>query len=223
MKNNEPIRTIKNKELTKRKLILAVGELIRTEGFISLKSASKVARFAGVDRKLIGRYFGGLSQLIEAYVVENDYWLLFTEKIDDLVSSSNYPGSKELITSILQNQFAYFSSDKDMQRLILWELTTNVPLMKSIHNVRESMGHKLLALTDEHFNGSKVNFRAIGALLVGGIYYMILHTINNGGKFTDVDVTSNEGHEQILNAIEQIVSWAYEAAKSEQSDEFAGN
>ncbi|WP_121197669.1 TetR/AcrR family transcriptional regulator [Mucilaginibacter gracilis] len=118
MKNNEP-QTIKNKELTKKKLIGAVGEIIKVDGFASLKSASKVARFAGVDRKLIGRYFGGLNQLIEAYVIENDYWLLFTEKMNDLLKSNSYPGSKELITSILQNQFSYFSSDKDMQRLIL--------------------------------------------------------------------------------------------------------
>jgi hypothetical protein len=216
MKNNEPLQTVKNKELTKKKLVWAVGEIIKVEGFASLKSASKVARLAGVDRKLIGRYFGGLSHLIEAYVVENDYWLLFTEKINDLIKSNNYPGSKELITSILQNQFTYFSSDKDMQRLILWELTANSPLMKSIHNVRESMGQKLLETTDEHFNGSKVNFRAIGALLVGGIYYTILHTIHNGGKFSDLDVSSNEGQEQILNAIEQIIGWAYdEAAKPE--------
>ncbi|RKR82036.1 hypothetical protein BDD43_2203 [Mucilaginibacter gracilis] len=120
MKNNEPLKTIKNKEVTKKKLVWAVGEIIKTEGFVALKSASKVARIAGVDRKLIGRYFGGLNQLIEAYVVENDYWILFTEKINDLLKSNNYPGSKELITSILQNQYTYFLSDKDMQRLILW-------------------------------------------------------------------------------------------------------
>lgn len=72
----------------------------------------------------VTRYFGGLNQLTEAYVVENDYWLLFIERINDLLKSNNYPGSKELITSVLQNQFTYFSSEKDMQRLILYELTT---------------------------------------------------------------------------------------------------
>ena len=203
---------MKNKEKTKQKLISAVGDLIRLNGFGFL-SASKVARQAEVDRKLINRYFGGLNQLVEAYVVKNDYWLLLTEKINDLLKSNNYLVSKEMIISILQNQFTYFFNDKDMQRLILWELTTNSPLMKSIHNARESMGQKLLETTDEHFYGSKVNFRAIGALLVGGIYYTILHTIYNGGKFSDLDVTSNEGQEQILNAIEQIVGWAYQEAE----------
>jgi len=37
-------------------LVWAVGEIIKVEGFAALKSASRVARIAGVDRKLIGRY-----------------------------------------------------------------------------------------------------------------------------------------------------------------------
>jgi AcrR family transcriptional regulator len=206
---------MKDKENTKRKLIWAVGETIRLDGFDSL-SASKIARKAEVDRKLISRYFGGLNNLIEAYVVENDYWLSFTDYINEILISNSYPGSKELITSVLQNQFNYFSSDKDMQRLILWELTTNSPLMKSIHNARESMGQKLLELTDLHFKDSNVNFRAIGALLVGGIYYTILHTIHNGGRFTDMDINSELGKAELLKAIEQIVGWAYKDAEKQQ-------
>jgi len=75
------------------------------------------------------------------------------------------------------------------------------------------MGQKLLATTDEHFSGTKVNFRAIGALLVGGIYYSVLHTLHNGGTFSDLDLTSNEGQKQIVIAIEQIVGWAYDEAE----------
>lgn len=204
---------MKDKEKTKRRLIWAVGEIIRLKGFDAL-SASQVARFAEVDRKLITRYFGGLNYLIEAYVVENDYWLSFTDHINELIKSNNYPGSKELITSVLQNQFSYFFAEKDTQRLILWELTTNSPMMKSIHNARESMGQKLLELTDIHFKGSNVNFRAIGALIVGGIYYTILHTIHNGGTFTDLDINSDQGQIEIQKAIEQIIDWAYNEANN---------
>ncbi|WP_183574660.1 TetR/AcrR family transcriptional regulator [Mucilaginibacter sp. X5P1] len=195
---------MKSKENTKRKLIWAIGEIIRIDGFDSL-SASKVARKAEVDRKLINRYFGGLTQLIEAHIVENDYWMLFADHINGIIKSNIYPGSKELITAVLQNQFSYFISEKDMQRLILWELTTDSPLMKSIHNARESMGQKILELTDEHFQKSNINFRAIGALLVGGIYYTVLHTIYNGSKFADLNISSEEGQKEILKAIEQIV------------------
>ena len=209
MENNDQFKTIKNKELTKKKLIGAVGELIKTEGFAGLKSASKIAKIAGVDRKLITRYFGGLSQLIEAYVVENDYWLVFANQMKQMLVEKQFEGSEQLVIEILQNQFKFFASQKEMQELILWELSTNNPLMRSIHNTRENLGEKFLEVTDSHFKNGEVNFRALASLLVGGIYYTILHTVYNGGTFTGVDLNSSTGKEDILKTISQIVKWAY--------------
>lgn len=211
MYNLESSKSPKNKENTKLKLIHAVGEVIKKDGFSNLK-ISTIARQAQVDRKLIYRYFGDLNFLIEAYVAENDYWLKFSKKMKEVISQNKYEDSKALIVAVLQNQFKFFFSEKDMQRLILWELSTNSPLMQSIHNVRESMGQQFLELTDEHFKNSNVNFRAVSALLVGGIYYTILHTIFNGGKFTDMDLNTTDGQNEMLNAIDQIVGWAYKEA-----------
>lgn len=63
---------MKDREQTKRKLINAVGFIIKSKGFNGVR-ISKVARQAGVDRKLIYRYFGNMKNLTEAYIVENDY------------------------------------------------------------------------------------------------------------------------------------------------------
>ncbi|NNU34416.1 hypothetical protein HK413_10260 [Mucilaginibacter sp. S1162] len=114
-----------------------------------------------------------------------------------------------LITEVLKNQYKYFLSEREMQRLILWEISANSPLMKSIHNARESNGQAMLEMTDPHFKDKKVNFRAIAALLVGGIYYTILHTQFNGGMFCDLDISTQEGQNEMLTAIEEIVGWAF--------------
>lgn len=202
---------MKDKENTKRKLVLAVGKIIKEEGFINLK-ISRIAKIAEVDRKLIYRYFGSLNYLVEAYILENDYWMVFRDNMKQMLVNKEFAGSEDLIIEILQNQFKFFSSQKDMQRLILWELSVNSPLMRSIHNTRESMGQEFLELADPHFAGGKVNFRAIAALLVGGIYYTILHTVNNGGSFAGIDLNTVRGKEDMLKAIGQIVSWAYKEA-----------
>ncbi|MBS1521366.1 MAG: TetR/AcrR family transcriptional regulator [Bacteroidetes bacterium] len=202
---------MKDKENTKRKLVQAVGKIIKEEGFANLK-ISRIAKTAEVDRKLIYRYFGSLNYLVEAYILENDYWMVFRDKMKQMLVNKELAGSEELIIEILQNQFKFFSSQKEMQRLILWELSVKSPLMRSIHNTRESMGQEFLELTDPHFEGGKVNFRAIAALLVGGIYYTILHTVNNGGSFTGIDLNSDAGKENIIKAIGQIVGWAYKEA-----------
>lgn len=202
---------MKDKEQTKRKLIQAVGDIIKTEGFSNLK-ISRIAKKAEVDRKLVYRYFGNVNYLIEAYVVENDYWMVFADQMKKMADEHTYATSQELITAILQNQFKFFISQKEMQRLILWELSVNSPLMRSIHNARETMGQRFLELADEHFEKSKVNFRAVAALLVGGIYYTILHKVYNGGAFTGLDINSQEGINEIQKAIGQIVGWAYREA-----------
>lgn len=200
---------MKNKEETKRRLINAVGEILKNEGYSALR-VNNIARKAGVNKSLIYRYFRTLEYLIEAYVVEKDYWMTFSNSLNDLIGNSQSLGSQPLVTQLLQNQFTFFLSEHEMQRLIHWELSGQSRLMTSIHNARESNGQKLLEMTDEHFKNKKVNFRAVSALLVGGIYYTILHTWSNGGTFCDIDVKSSDGQNEILKSIEQIVEWAYE-------------
>jgi AcrR family transcriptional regulator len=208
---NKP-KQIKNKELTKRKLIDAVGEIFRTEGHAGL-GINKVARIAGVNKKLTYRYFkNDFNNLLEEYILETDYWMIFAEKVQDLIDQQS--GTQKLITDILQNQFRFFYQDKQMQKLILWEVGTDSPLMRSIHNARERAGQKLIELTDPQFEGTDVNFRAIAALLVGGIYYTILHTRYNGGIFSDIDLSTEAGREEMLRAIKMIINWAFQEQKN---------
>ncbi len=129
-----------------------------------------------------------------------------------MLLDKQFSESQQLIIEILQNQFKFFASQKEMQRLILWELSINSPLMRSIHNTRESLGQEFLEMTDSHFADGKVNFRAVAALLVGGIYYTILHTVYNGGTFAGIDLNTQNGKEEILTAISHIVNWAYKEA-----------
>jgi AcrR family transcriptional regulator len=202
---------MKNKEETKRKLVDAVAEIFRKEGYAGL-GVNKVAKIAGVDKKLIYRYFGGFEQLVESYVVETDYWMQFADHMRQLSVPENLDETKNLIRDVLKNQFIYFYSDVEMQQLILWELSTNSNLMRSIHRTRETMGQHFLELTDPYFAESKVSFRAVAALLVGGIYYTILHTRHNGGMFSDVNLASDTGRQDMLNAIDQVIDLIFDKA-----------
>jgi len=207
---------MKDKELSKKRLLDAVGEIIRKEGFRSL-NVSKVAKMAELDRKLIYRYFRNLDGLIEAYIVQHDYWVSFAEHFKELLASDEEPDTAVLITKILQDQFRYFLKEENMQYLVLMELTQNIEILQSIHHVREWIGQQIFERTDPHFDGGPVNFRAISALLVGGIYYIILHARFNGSQFADVDVASEKGRADLLRAIAQVVAWAFNAADGHEA------
>jgi AcrR family transcriptional regulator len=204
---------MKKKELTKRKLINAVGVILESEGFTHL-GVNNIARKAGVSKKLIYRYFQTVDNLIEAYVIEKDYWMTFSDQMSVLVSGFAGKPSQPLVTGILKDQFKFFFEQREMQSLILWELSMKSKMMHSIHNAREAMGQKAFELTDAHFKNSKVNFRALAALLVGGIYYSILHMRHNGGMICDMDMNSAKDRDEIIKTIEQIVDWAYEMAET---------
>lgn len=191
-----------------RKLINAVAFIFKNEGYAGL-GVNKVARQAEVNKKLIYRYFGSFERLIEAYVVETDYWMRFADHMRELKIPENAPDMQRLLSQVLQNQFLYFQEDKEMQQLILWELSAKSDLMKSIHNTRETMGKQFLEMSDPYLEKKGVNFRAIAALLVGGIYYMTLHMRYNGGMFSDVNLASDRGRQDILNAIDQVVHMAF--------------
>ena len=203
------VTATKNKEQTKRKLIEAVAVIFRTEGYRGL-GVNKVAKLAGVHKKLIYRYFGGFEQLVEAYVVETDYWMQFADHMRQLTLPKDINETKNLVGHLLKNQFLYFQADEQMQQLILWELSTDSNLMRSIHRTREAMGQQFLELTDQYFSKSTINFRAVAALLVGGIYYTILHTRHNGGMFSDVNLATEAGQQDILDAIDQILNILFE-------------
>lgn len=202
---------MKDKEETKRKLIWAVGEIIKTQDFDGLR-ISKIARLANVDRKLVYRYFKSLDGLLEAYIIENDYWMVFSDILKEILEEQNSLDLKELIAAVLQNQFRYFYSRPAMQRLILLEISKENRLLKSIHKAREANGQPILEATDPLFAGSTINLRAITALLIGGIYYAVLHARFNGGIISGIDINTEDGQLSILNAVNQIIGWAFDNA-----------
>lgn len=204
------LQRVKDKEETKRKLIIAVGEIIRTKGYTGL-GVNKIAKQAGYHKKLIYRYFGTPDNLIETYVLEKDYWMVFSEKLRNQAAEEK-GDLLEMVSSILENQYVFFMQEEEMQQIIFWELSGKSDLMRSISNVREDLGEQFLALTDEHFKNSTINFRALSAILSAGIYYMILHA--KVDKYCGIDINDPADSEEVKRTLRQIITMAFEKVKS---------
>jgi len=203
----------KNRALTEKRLIDAVGSIIRTRGYKAL-GVNAIAREADVNKKLIYRYFGTVDELIETYILENDYWMILSRERGDLMESAPAPEEiKEAIISILEGQFDYFLNHQPMQSIILWGITEHVDILNSMGNIREIFGDVIFKKTDDFFNDTRVSLRAISAILVSGIYYMVLHTVKNEGRICGIDISSPEGRKEIVEAIRQIVEWSFDQAR----------
>jgi len=87
MKSNEPMQTIKNKELTK-KIGMGSWRDYQSWGFCCFKKREQGCQNSRCRQEANRPLFGGLNQLIEAYVVENDYWILL--QVKNAVFGSRY-------------------------------------------------------------------------------------------------------------------------------------
>jgi len=200
------------KEATKEKLIQAVGKVLKREGYQGM-TAQKLAREAGVDKSLIYRYFGEVDNLVEIFLLREDYWATKAKTVNDALSGMEDLSVKDLVNFFLEKQLEVVSSDEVVQKVMLWSISENHPLMEKLIRQREETGSDLFKVTDTIFEGSGVNYRAVSAILVAAIYYLSLHNAQNEGTFCELNLRSEEGMAEIAKAIRMINDWAFREAK----------
>jgi len=200
---------IRDKEKTKQKLLAAVGKILRVKGYSGLK-VSKIAAVAGFDKKLIYEYFGSTDKLIDEYIKSQDYWTKFNQNVEVDISD----GGKELSKMALLNQFESLKKNKELQKIILWELSESKPILRKLVEQREEVGDMLFQhITDPHFGENATRYRAIMALIISGAYYLNLYTGYNANKFCGIDMKTDEGRAEIEKAIVELIDFAYEDKK----------
>lgn len=200
---------VRNKERTKENLISALGEILKKDGFSGL-NISRVAEKAKVDRRLIYDYFGSLEGLVKEYLNTNDYWKMSPEEVGDIVETSKADAGKTLAYDVLENQFDSLIKNEEMRRIITWGLSEKLPILKALDLKREDIGNQVLSeVFDKHFEGSDKNFRALYALLMGGVYYLTLHAKMQENPFCGIDLQQPSGQEEIKKALRQFIELAY--------------
>lgn len=199
---------IYNKERTKQKLLEAVGKILRTKGFESL-NVSTIAKAAGVDRKLIYVYFDNLDNLVETYIKNNDYWQSFTETLQDLLAINRKDYGEQISTFIPQLQFEYLLKSKEVQKIILWDLSQKNQVLKTNSLKRENILSSIFEISDPLFKNTEIDFRAIQALIIGGIYYLTLQSVSNGIPFCEIDINKEIDKLRINKTIEFLMKLLY--------------
>jgi AcrR family transcriptional regulator len=200
---------INDKERSKQKLINAVGKVLKNKGYIGL-TATNIAKAAGLSRRLITIYFESVDDLVETYVRNKDYWTAASGNAGEMIAGNKDGDTRKVIDYLLQNQLDYFYNNPEMQKIILWEISKKTKIMYEVCNDRERLGSKVFELTDKELKGKDIDIRAVSALLVAGIYYMVLHAKSTDTLFCEIDINKPEGMDRIKNAISVILEKIYD-------------
>jgi len=197
-----------DKERSTKRLIEAVGTVIKTKGYTGL-TATNIAETAGLSRRLITQYFGTIENLIEIYVRGKDYWLAAAGDAVDMIKDNKGENTRAILDCLLQNQMDYFFSNEEMQKTILWQISESTKIMTEICEERELLSKFFFALSDKELDGKSIDLRAVSALLVAGIYYLVLHAKSTDTLFCEIDLREPEGMERIKKAISMILEKTY--------------
>lgn len=204
---------VKNsKERSMQKLIEAVGVIIRTKGYTGL-NALNIGKIAGLNRSLINLYFGSLDNLVEVYVRKKDYWVESAGNAGELMAENKTGDTKKILETLLVNQLEYFSREEEMQKIVLWQISQRSKIMFEIAEEREKLGEAFFDMADPYFEDTGVDLRAVAGLLVGGIYYMVLHAKSNDSLFCQIDVNTEDGINRMKKAISEILADTYKRAE----------
>ncbi|HRN46940.1 MAG TPA: TetR/AcrR family transcriptional regulator [Niabella sp.] len=209
-KNSRYVAKVYDKERTKAKLINAVGKILVKEGFQSIR-VNKVAEVAGVAKKAIYEYFGGLNGLIQTYLEQIDFWKIEQRKLE--LEKKPLPEiSKDFMVELLKDDFNYFFKSTEMQKIVLWGISEKNKIIRALTDEREKLGQQMLQKADEIFNDTRVDYPATIAILVSAIYYTVLHVKSNGSTMCGIDMSSTEGKERLFKAMERLLDLTYKYA-----------
>lgn len=200
-------RKRRNKYRMRMDLLEAVSHVLKEKGFLNL-NINNVCQYADVDRNAIYRHFGDFNNLLTQFIETKDFWLDALESISNM-EINDY---KVFLKQLLINQYEQINKNPELQQLLVWEVSELSLRTKTVAQRREIISESLIKKYENHFKDSGIDFNVICAILVSGIYYLILHKKHS--TFCLVDFTKEK--DRMMTVLDQIVEILFEAKESRE-------
>ncbi len=192
----------RDKAATKARLLDAVGTILAREGFGAL-GVNAVAHEAGVDKVLIYRYFGGMTELLHAFGQSVDFWPSIAEVLGEDPS--------ELMGSPLADRWAIGLSRcaealrrrPITQEILAWEQIEQNELTDILRHARGAWFEELMTHFPDDDDATDADLVGTILLIVGAIhYFVVLSRLQE--DFSGVVVNTDEGWANINTVISGI-------------------
>ncbi len=195
-KKTRPRRAKRTKVDIERSINKAAKEIILKKGFSDMTVLDIIKR-AKIEAVTFYLRYKNLDDFCENFVKEYDYWFS-----DMLKTSNDNLYSQEGYAAIFERLLDELKDDSVMLELLRWEVNTANEVTKRTAMNREFHTLPLTHEYDRLFKNTGIDFVAISALIVAGIYYLSLH--RRCSTFCGIDMTTDEGKERIQKAITNL-------------------
>jgi AcrR family transcriptional regulator len=192
----------RDREATRARLIRAVGTLLAREGFKGL-GVNAVAREAGVDKVLIYRYFGGLSELIAGFGREGNFWPSIKELAGgDVAAYSQLPVTEQL-SQLSKNFMNAIRSRPITQEILAWEMIERNELTAELETIRENT---MMNFFDMFFPSTDTgpDIAAMGAIIGAGVSYLVSRS-RQISIYNGVNLDTETGWQRLEGAVDMMI------------------
>jgi len=197
----------RTKAAIERDVLDAVGSLIDEVGFANI-TLTGVAERAKIEPAVFYRRFANLDELFSKYTQKYDYWL--GSLAENLPRNAS---EEENYKWIMDNLISALLKNKGMQQLLIWELSEDNHTTRRTTKLREIVNEPLIRMLEKTFAKSGLDINVIAAMMISGIYYLILH--RKRSTFCDVDFNSKSGKERLRNGVNQFSSLLFAQIKKQ--------
>lgn len=192
-------------------ILNAATQLIQENGFSNLTVIGIIQK-AQIEPVQFYRRYKDINNFIDEYVKKYDYW--FNDVVKSQKQSNN---DKDFYKNILTGLFHSLLKNKEMQELLKWELANINETSKRTAQLRELHTLPLCNKYATLFSKSNTDIVAISAIIVGGIYYLILH--NDLSTFSGIDLNKESDVERIVKSINDISNTLFTPSSVLQQNE----
>jgi len=165
----------RNRADTTARILAAVGEVLARDGFGAL-GVNAVAKHAGVDKVLIYRYFGGMSELLKAWGESGRFW----PGVDELIGDDRTAFFALPLAERYARFFEHFIDGLRARPLTLEimaaEVTERNELTAILETEREEWGAEASRLLGGDAWARRPALRGTTLLLVAGVQYLLIRS-----------------------------------------------
>lgn len=175
----------------------AAISVIEKVGFQGL-TVTNLMKEAKAEPPIFYNRYKDMNDFIEKFVRNYDYWLN-----DSIIIDQKSGTAIENIQDVVTNLIDPLIGNVCMQKLIAWELNDNNFITRRTAQNRDTNSEQLILYFENEFKDCGINFNAATAILIGGIYYLVIH--REMGTFNKIDFSTNEGIDLLKTTINKIL------------------
>ncbi len=208
--NNTPKRHRRKKADLEQDLFNAANKIIKKHGFTGL-TMSRLMREAKAENAVFYNRYKDMNDFLDKFVRNYDYWLndslQFNSEAHPLENAKNLMVG--LIDSLLESN--------TMQKLIAWEMNEKNFITQRAAQNRDNNSQLIIEYFEKALANCKVSFNVGTAVMLGGIYYLIIH--RELGTFNNIDFSTPEGIAKLKHDIPLMLEQLYQDYQSEGEED----